>query len=94
MMNKEYSRKQEEVFGINCGGYTMIGFAIGTIIGYLLGGGRTGFLEGGWIDTVIGLLLGSSAGLGCAMVQYSKQLKLDLLRHATASRQTKEQEDE
>ena len=47
-------------------GLTILGTNLGSIIGFLLGGGSSGFLNHGWTYKLMGLVLGSllSTGLG------------------------------
>lgn len=57
-----------EVIGLLHGGFTIIGLAIGAIVGYSVSGGWHTFLDGGWIDTVIGCVAGVVIGEGIALI--------------------------
>ncbi|MCL2773321.1 MAG: hypothetical protein FWD71_08205 [Oscillospiraceae bacterium] len=66
-----YSAKAPEDYaneGMFYGGLPTIGIVIGGLIGYITGGGRTEFLNGGWIDMLVGILSGAVLGAGLAMV--------------------------
>lgn len=54
-----------EVIGLFYGGFLFSGVVVGALIGYAASGGRSEFLNGGWIDTLIGT--GSGALLGIAL---------------------------
>jgi len=57
-----------EAAGLFYAGFLFIGVAIGGIAGYLAGGGRTMFLSGGWVDTLIGTAAGGILGIGCGLI--------------------------
>lgn len=57
-----------EAIGLLHGGFTIIGLAIGAVIGYSVGGGWHTFLDGGWVDTVIGSIAGVMIGEGIALI--------------------------
>lgn len=58
----------DEVVGLFYGGFFFIGVVAGALCGYVWGGGRTEFLHGGWIDTLIGTGLGALLGIGLGLV--------------------------
>ena len=57
-----------EIIGLFHGGFMFIGVVVGGLIGYLSSGGRLAFSEGGWIDTVIGIVAGLIIGLGTGSI--------------------------
>jgi len=63
---ENYQTEQYTAAGLLVGGFTILGTTLGALIGFLIGGGRSEFLNNGWIWTINGLALGSllSAGLG------------------------------
>lgn len=66
-----------ESVGLLYGGITIICMVVGSLTGYLTGGGRLEFLNGGWIDTLIGtgagLLIGAGIGQICNAVSVRKK---------------------
>jgi len=54
--------------GLLFGGFPPIGAVVGVLIGFLGSGGVDGFLTGGWIYTLIGLVAGAVVGVGIAMI--------------------------
>lgn len=54
-----------EAIGLFYAGFLFIGVVAGTLVGYVTSGGRPEFLDGGWIDTLVGT--GSGALLGIAL---------------------------
>jgi len=65
---KQKSPAAYEAEGLLFGGFTTIGLVIGGLIGYISGGGRVEFLNGGWIDMLIGIGCGVVSGTGLAMI--------------------------
>lgn len=66
-----YAKKSPETYeaeGLIYGGFATVGLVIGGIIGYIAGGGRVEFLNGGWIDMLIGIGCGAVLGTGIAMI--------------------------
>ena len=57
----------QEVIGLLYGSFTMLGLLVGAVAGFFTSGGRTVFLEGGWIDTLIGLSIGLMVGICIGM---------------------------
>ncbi|WP_310603367.1 hypothetical protein [Anaerosporobacter sp.] len=62
---------QHELIGMQYGGLTLIGLTVGGLVGYIASGGRTAFLGGGWIDTLIGLGVGVLIGVGIALIGHA-----------------------
>ena len=60
-----------EAAGLFYAGFTTIGIVAGALAGYILSGGRPEFLDGGWIDTLIGAGAGVLAGSGLGMVGHA-----------------------
>ncbi len=57
-----------EATGLFYGGFLFIGFVAGALLGYVLGGGRHAFMDGGWVDTAVGAVAGMLLGLGIGQV--------------------------
>lgn len=57
-----------EVVGLFYGGFLFIGIVIGSLIGYVTSGGRSEFLNGGWIDTLIGTGAGAFLGIALGLI--------------------------
>jgi len=62
------SPADDEVAGLLYGGFAIISMAVGALVGFLSGGGRTAFLRGGWIDTLTGLGAGVILGAGLGLL--------------------------
>jgi hypothetical protein len=65
---KQKSPAAYEAEGLLFGGFSIIGVFLGGLIGYIAGGGRVEFLNGGWIDMLIGIGCGAVLGTGVAMI--------------------------
>lgn len=50
-----------EAVGLFYGGFLFLGLGFGGLIGFLSGGGREAFLSGGWLDTLIGVGVGTKS---------------------------------
>lgn len=57
-----------EAVGLFYAGFLFLGVAPGALVGFLGSGGREMFLSGGWIDTLIGALVGGTIGLGFGLI--------------------------
>jgi len=57
-----------EIIGLLYGGFSILGVAVGGLIGILSGGGITKFLENGWINVLIGVGAGAMIGVGLAQI--------------------------
>jgi len=57
-----------EAIGLFYAGFLFFGVAIGGLAGFIAGGGKDAFLSGGWIDTLVGVLVGGVIGLGFGMI--------------------------
>lgn len=57
-----------EAIGLFYAGFMFFGLSIGTLIGFLASGGRQFFLSGGWIDTLIGAVVGVIIGIGFGLI--------------------------
>lgn len=57
-----------EAVGLFYAGFLFFGVATGGLVGFLGGGGREMFFNGGWIDTFIGVLIGGTIGIGCGLI--------------------------
>ncbi|MGF7088607.1 hypothetical protein JOD24_002456 [Kroppenstedtia sanguinis] len=57
-----------EAIGLFYAGFMFFGISIGSLAGFLGSGGREMFLAGGWIDTVIGAIVGVSIGIGLGLI--------------------------
>ncbi|NLN50227.1 MAG: hypothetical protein GX149_01200 [Acholeplasmataceae bacterium] len=69
---KEYYQKFHisdfTAFGILFVSLLIAGSVLGILIGFIAGGGKESFLEGGWIDTLIGLFAGATIAFACGMI--------------------------
>lgn len=61
----------DEAIGLLYGGMVLLGIVLGSLIGFITGGGRADFLSGGWIDTIIGLVAGVLLGTCCGMIAHA-----------------------
>ena len=59
---------EHEIVGLVYGGLTIVGLVAGAFIGYLTSGGRSEFISGGWIDTLIGAGVGMMVCVGLALI--------------------------
>lgn len=57
-----------EAVGLFYAGFLFFGVAVGGLTGFLGGGGREAFLSGGWVDTLIGIAVGGTIGIGCGLI--------------------------
>ncbi|GHU59794.1 hypothetical protein FACS1894133_7250 [Clostridia bacterium] len=57
-----------EAIGLFYGGFMFVGIAVGGLCGFLVSGGSVGFMLGGWVDVLIGSVLGAMFGLGCGEI--------------------------
>jgi len=57
-----------EAVGLFYAGFLFFGVAAGGITGFLGSGGRAAFLSGGWIDTLIGIAVGGTIGIGFGLI--------------------------
>lgn len=60
----------DEAIGLFYASFPTLGLIIGGLIGYLASGGRTMFLSGGWIDTLIGIAVGILVGAALGMMSH------------------------
>ena len=65
---KATERAVGEAIGLFYGGFMFIGISVGGLLGFLVSGGSGGFLIGGWVDVLIGVVLGAMFGLGCGEI--------------------------
>ena len=47
-----------------------IGVSIGALIGFLGSGGREMFFSGGWIDALIGVMIGGVISMGLGLINH------------------------
>ncbi len=57
-----------DAIGLFYAGFAVFGLSIGGLIGFLGSGGREMFLSGGWIDTLIGVIIGAVIGSGFGLI--------------------------
>lgn len=57
-----------EAIGLFYAGFLFFGVAGGALAGFIGSGGREMFLAGGWIDTLIGVLIGGTVGIGFGLI--------------------------
>ena len=60
-----------EAVGLFYAGFSTLGLVLGAFIGFLVSGGRTEFLGGGWIDTLIGAVVGVLLGVAFAQIVHA-----------------------
>ena len=60
-----------EAVGLFYAGFLFFGAAVGSLAGFLGGGGREMFLAGGWIDTLIGVVAGAAIGMGFGLISHA-----------------------
>ena len=60
-----------EAVGLFYGGFMSVGIVGGAIIGYIISGGRQEFLNGGWIDTLIGMGAGALLGISLGEISHA-----------------------
>ena len=60
-----------EAIGLFYAGFMFFGFSIGALIGFLGSGGREMFVAGGWIDTLIGAVIGGIIGIGFGLISHA-----------------------
>jgi hypothetical protein len=65
---KNLDPSSHEAIGLFYAGFLFFGVAIGALAGFLGGGGKDAFLTGGWIDTLVGVLVGGVIGIGFGMI--------------------------
>ena len=68
---ESYNPADYEAIGLIYGGFTVLGIAVGTLVGFLASGGVPAFLREGWIYTVAGLGIGTLIGVGLGMVGHA-----------------------
>lgn len=61
----------DEAIGLFYAGFTIIGLVGGALTGYITSGGRQEFLSGGFIDTIIGAVVGVLIGTGLALISHA-----------------------
>ena len=66
-----YNPADYETIGLFYGGFVVLGLIAGALIGYLTSGGRTEFLNGGWIDTLVGTGVGIFIGAGLGQISHA-----------------------
>ncbi|GIP36583.1 hypothetical protein [Paenibacillus sp. J2TS4] len=57
-----------EAIGLFYAGFMFLGSSIGALVGFLGSGGREKFLTGGWIDTLTGVIVGATIGIGMGLI--------------------------
>ena len=57
-----------EVIGLFYAGFLFFGLSIGALIGFAGSSGREMFLGGGWLDTLIGAVIGAMIGIGFGLI--------------------------
>ena len=60
-----------EAVGLFYGGFLFVGIIAGALIGYIISGGRQEFLNGGWIDTLVGTGAGALLGIGLGEISHA-----------------------
>lgn len=57
-----------EAIGLFYAGFMFFGVSIGALTGFLGSGGKDMFYSGGWIDTLIGVVVGGIIGIGLGLI--------------------------
>ena len=73
---ENYDPADYEAIGLLYGGFTVLGFAVGALIGFLASGGVPAFLQEGWIYTLVGLVVGSVIGTGLGLIGHAVIAKM------------------
>lgn len=60
-----------EAIGLFYAGFMFFGVSIGALIGFLGSGGKDMFYSGGWIDTLIGVIIGGIIGIGLGLISHA-----------------------
>ncbi|MDR1159440.1 MAG: hypothetical protein LBK69_02335 [Syntrophomonadaceae bacterium] len=60
-----------DVVGLFYGAFFILGIVIGALIGFLSGGGWPVFLVTGWINTLIGVVVGAGIGIGLGLLSHA-----------------------
>ena len=60
-----------EAIGLFYGGFVTLGLVLGALIGFILSGGRQEFSGGGWIDVLIGAVVGVLLGVACGQLSHA-----------------------
>lgn len=60
----------EEAIGLFYGGFMFLGVSIGALIGFLSSGGKGMFYSGGWIDTLVGVIIGGIIGTAFGLISH------------------------
>lgn len=60
-----------ETIGLFYGGFLFIGLTVGSLVGYVTSGGRPAFMNGGWIDTLVGTGVGMLIGIGLGQISHA-----------------------
>lgn len=68
---KKYDSAAYEAIGLFYGGFMFFGFSLGALTGFISSGGREAFLSGGWIDTLIGSVVGVVVGIGFGLISHA-----------------------
>jgi len=72
---KQYYAEQSpatgEVIGLMYGGMMLLSMVAGALVGFLLGGSVSGFANGGWIYTLVGLGVGIFTGAGLGSIAHA-----------------------
>ena len=65
---ENFDPADQDAIGLFYAGFTVFGLSIGALVGFLSSGGREMFLSGGWIDTLIGVIVGAVIGSGFGLI--------------------------
>ncbi|MEK4496015.1 hypothetical protein [Ureibacillus sp. FSL W8-0352] len=57
-----------EAIGFFYAAFMFIGVYIGTLIGFIASGGKEMFFSGGWIDVLVGMIIGGIIGIGFGLI--------------------------
>ena len=68
---ESYNQRDYEAIGLFYGGFLFLGITIGTLIGYIISGGKIEFQNGGWIDTLVGTGVGALLGISSGLISHA-----------------------
>jgi hypothetical protein len=57
-----------EAIGLFYAAFMFIGVSIGALIGFIASGGKEMFFSGGWIDVLVGVIIGGIIGIGFGLI--------------------------
>ena len=68
METRLWYARNGELIGLIYGAFNFLGITIGSLVGFLAGGGVSEFLNEGWILTIVGFFVGAMIGTGLGLL--------------------------